>query len=94
MSISKQEYERLLEIKDEIKNLMYEAKDIIRSSGQSRVIEASKAYWLGHIFTALDDDSDYLGGASYTMQNAIDEVFCDEDAEEEEDEAEVSENDF
>ena len=49
MSISKQEYERLLEIKDEIKNLMYEAKDIIRSSGQSRVIEASKAYWLGHI---------------------------------------------
>jgi hypothetical protein len=63
---------RLQDIKDEIKELVYEAQDLIPRD----TIEFSRAksYWLPHILMALDKDHDYLGGSMFTMQETVDDL--------------------
>jgi len=63
---------RLQDIKDEIKELVYEAQDLIPRD----TIEFSRAksYWLPHILMALDKDHDYLGGSMCTMQETVDDL--------------------
>ena len=64
---------RLSEIKDQIKELMEEARSILEQ-GNERVWFRAKSYWYAHIITALDKDHMYLGGSMTTMQDTIDEL--------------------
>ena len=65
---------RLSEIKDEIKHLMGEAREIVEHSGNESAWARAKSYWYGHILTALDKDSEYMGSSMVTMQDTIDEM--------------------
>ena len=81
--ISREDWERLGEIKEEIKELVREAVDLIRDTNE---YERAKGYWYAHIVCALDDDHMYLGGSMVTMQRTIDalEDECKEAGREEE----------
>jgi len=88
MSILKSQHERLQEIKDQIKESLEEATQIIRRSENERIIEAFKGYVLGNILPQLDDEHDFLSGSMFSFQDAIDELDPGGDEEEEEEEIE------
>lgn len=69
---------RFEEIKDQIKELLNEALDLVPEGGAKA---RAKAYWYPHIITALDNDHEYMGGSMCSMQDTLEE-FCDEDEEE------------
>lgn len=76
-------FDRLSEIKDEIKELMSEAKKIIRQHCEPITWERAKSYWFAAMSMALDNEHDYLGKEPFTMQDAIDELddYVDEEEE-------------
>lgn len=80
--------ERLEEIKDEIKELMEEAKHLVRRHADQIVYEQARSYWIPHILMALDKDHDYLGSSMFTMEDTICQMDDDEEDEESEDEEE------
>ena len=57
------------EIKEQIKELLQEALDIVPEHATSR----AESYWYPQIIKALDDDHDYLGKCMCSMQNTIEE---------------------
>lgn len=69
--VDEADVDRLEEIRDEIKELIGEAEEIIRGSYEYR---AAKAYWIPHILTALDDESEYMGKSMTTMQDTIENL--------------------
>lgn len=75
--------DRLLEIRDEIKELIHEARGLLPRD--SMIERRAESYWIGHILTALDDDSGYCGRSMCSLQDSIDELSEldseDEDAE-------------
>lgn len=96
--MKRSDIDRLNEIKTEMKNLLGEAQEIIRGatfndgSGHARTIwERAKAYWVGHMAMAIDDDHMYVG-SNHSLQDTISELeemlSEDEDEDEEEDEGE------
>ena len=60
--------ERLCEIKDDIKQLIEEAMNLIPEPEHAR----ARGYWYAHIRCALDKDHTFLGGSMRTMQDSID----------------------
>jgi hypothetical protein len=86
MSISKEKLERLEEIKNEMKDLLAEAEEMVRRCGDSSVWQRAKSYWVGHIATALDDESNYVGSSGWTLQQTIDEIPVEGEEDDEEDE--------
>lgn len=78
MAISTTDHNRLTEIKDEIKNLLDEAKGIIQDSDNDFIWEQARSYWYAHILTALDDESEFLGDSMCAMQQTIDALAPDE----------------
>lgn len=62
--------ESLDEIKEEFMDLISRAKEILRDTHEADIAHVT---WLAEIRIALDADHDYLGGASRTMQETIDE---------------------
>ena len=65
---------RLLEIKDEMKELLGEAHDILRSGEDHIALRRAESYWYAHIVMALDKDHGYLGSSMCSMQDTIDEL--------------------
>lgn len=65
--------EELTEIKNQIKNLLDEARVLIKNTDYN-AWERARKYWYAHIITALDDDHNYLGSSSVTMQDTINEL--------------------
>ena len=63
--------DRLQEIKNEISELLFEAKQLLP---KGIVGDRAKSYWLPHMQMALDNSHDYLGGSMCTMQETIDEM--------------------
>ena len=61
--------ERFEEIKYEIKDLLEEALELIPGSDGDGV----GSYWYAQILTAIDNDHDFLGGCSYSMQDTLDD---------------------
>jgi hypothetical protein len=72
---------RFEEIKEQIKELLDEAFDLVPDHARAR----AESYWYAHISTALDEDHGYLGGSMCSMQDTLEE-FDEEDEEDEEDE--------
>lgn len=64
---------RLEQIRDEIKELVYEAKQLMRDEG-GIAYERAKSYWVPHILGALDKENEYCGGSMINMQDSIDEL--------------------
>jgi uncharacterized protein Veg len=69
---------RLAEIKEEMKELLNEAHDILRCGEDYSTLRRAESYWYAHILTSLDSDHGYLGSSMCTMQDTIDE--CDVEA--------------
>jgi len=72
--------ERLTEIKEQMLELLDEAKNII-PEGMAK--ERAKCYWYAHIKTALLKEHEYLGGSLVTMDDTINEISEEESEEEE-----------
>ena len=65
---TREDIDRLEEIRDEIKTLVDEARRLVRGTIDGK---AAEAYWVPHILGALDDDHEFLGGSMTTMQDSI-----------------------
>jgi len=61
--------DELVGIKEQIKELIEQASELIRGTSEE---DRARAYWIPHLLMPLDDDHGYLGGCGATMQNAID----------------------
>ena len=79
--------ERILEITDEIRDLLQEAMDLVRSEGTDFDRERARSYWYGHILIALGGDHGYMGRSMCSMADTAEELMADEEPEEEEEEA-------
>ena len=83
-AIPREDVRRFEEIRDEIKELVYEARGMLPRN--SIEYERAKSYWIPHILMALDSDHDYLGGSMFTMQDTINDLTIeDEDYDDEND---------
>jgi len=87
--ISQSDFERLQEIKDEMVDLLEEAKRLI-ASGPRHTYERAKSYCLAHIAIALDDDHGYIGSDGANLQRIINELEPDEPDEPDEDDEDQS----
>lgn len=67
--------ERLKEIKDQIKTLIYEAKDLIPHD--TMAYKRFTSYPLPHILGALDKDNEYLGGSMINLEDIINDLERD-----------------
>lgn len=76
--MNKLDHDRLVEIQETMVDLLEEAKTLVRQSGQKHVYERAKAYWIGHIATALSEESDYIGKSMCTMEETINELEVEE----------------
>jgi hypothetical protein len=86
MPITVEKHERLQEIKDQIKEMLDEARNIIRHSGDDVAEERFKGYVLGNILPQLDSDHDFLAGSMVSFQDVIDSLEVEDDEDEEIDE--------
>lgn len=71
--------ERLTEIKEQMLELLEEAKDLLP---EDICKERAKCYWYVHIKTAILKEHDFLGGSLVTVDDTISELG--EESEEEE----------
>lgn len=69
---------RLEEIREEMHDLLGEAKSLLREVG-GMTEQRARAYWIAHIETALDEENDYLCHSMCTMQSTIEELTDDDD---------------
>ena len=60
--MTKDDVDNLVEIKEKMKELIYDAKHILRSV--DKLIYERAKYWIGQIECALDKEHDWLGGCS------------------------------
>lgn len=68
--LTQEQLVRLQEIRDEIMNLTYEAKDLLKGTSEQGTAEA---YYIGHIMTALGGQHDYMVASfESTLQKSID----------------------
>jgi ElaB/YqjD/DUF883 family membrane-anchored ribosome-binding protein len=74
MAITHDDVERLDEILNEMNELLDEAKRIVRKSSSSQTKDRARAYWIGHIDAALDDEGEYVSHRSQTMAGTIDDL--------------------
>lgn len=76
--------ERILEITEEIRELLQEAMDLVRSEGTDFDRERARSYWYGHIQIALGGDHGYMGRSMCSMTDTAEELMEEEEPEEEE----------
>ena len=87
--ITTDQVERFREIISEIKELMGEAKDIVRK-GERITMERFRSYPFPHIVMALDEDHEFVGGDMFTLEDIADEL--ESQAEESDDDSEDSDD--
>ena len=63
--------DELEDIKNNIANLIHEAANLVDGTNER---DSARAYWVGHIMGALDNESEYMGGSMTTMQDTIDAI--------------------
>lgn len=52
--LDKYEHDRLKEIQNEMEDLLEEAKNLVRRSGDKLECERAKTYWIAYIESAID----------------------------------------
>ncbi len=76
MNKNQDDIDRLNEIKDQLKELVGEARDIISNYGAAQ--RQAEAYWISNVLTSLDSDNEWgHAGCMSTMQETIDEITAD-----------------
>jgi len=81
--LDRSDWERLNDIRDEMNDLLEEAKNLVRLSGDKFAYDRAKAYWLGGMENYLGEGklSSQLSGCS--MEETINSLEpCDEDDDE------------
>jgi hypothetical protein len=76
-------FERLTEIREQMMELLEEAKNIIRQDAPRHTYERAKAYWIGHIDTALGGGN-YVDTYDVTFEKTLNEIPVESDEDEEE----------
>lgn len=76
MAITREDYERLEEIRLSMLEMFGEAKQIVRGASSS-TYERAKAYWLAQVEMALTNDHSFLGSAGVSMEDTIKEIEPD-----------------
>ncbi len=76
--ISEGDRERLIEIKDEIKDLLEEFKQIIKTGAPKHIFDRAKAYPLAQIDAAIDHEGFTVNTYDVTLQDIIDEIPFDD----------------
>jgi len=86
MKVKEEDIDRLSEIRDEMLDLVEEAKGIM-SSIEDIVGDRAKSYWIPQLIMGLTTNHNYLGGSMCTMEDTIEELkeLLEEEYEEEED---------
>lgn len=64
--------DELSEIKEQIKQLTYEAMELVPRDAASH--GRAKSYWFPQILQALDGESEYMGSSMHSMQDTIEEL--------------------
>lgn len=73
MAISRDDWDRLKEIQEQMQDLLSEAKEIIRR-GPKWNYDRAKSYWLAHVEMGLSNEHSYLGSAGCSMDDTINEL--------------------
>ena len=69
----KSDAQRLIEIREEMGELLDEAKRLLRSEGFA--YDRARAYWIGHISQALGGDlNEYVGSSMCSFHDTLREV--------------------
>ena len=71
--------ERILEISEEIRDLLQEAMDLVRSEGTDFDRERARSYWYGHIQIALGGEHGYMGRSMCSMADTAEELMVEEE---------------
>ena len=87
--ISQEDYDRLVEIQEEMNNLLGEAEQIVRR-GPQHIFDRANAYWIPHIESAISEKNSRMIMCS--MGDTIDELEPCEEDEDEDDYEEDSES--
>ncbi len=71
-SILRRDLNRLKEIQNQMTDLISDAKNTLIH--YETVSERANAYWIGHISSALSDESEYCGTSMTTLEDTIKEL--------------------
>jgi hypothetical protein len=68
--MTNKDFERLVEIHEEMLDLLHEARTLLEREGGIEW-ERANSYWLAHIEMALTKENRYLGSSMYTMEDTL-----------------------
>lgn len=88
---SRSDADELEDIRQEMIELLSQAKEIVQGTGDRHLYEQAKSYWIGHIATALSNESEYMGKSMYTMEDTVESMRDSEDEIGEDDDEELGE---
>lgn len=69
-----EDIKRLKEVQRKMIELLDEAEYLIRITGDGKIFDRAKAYWIPHIKMALLNDTEYVGKSMVTMEDTISEI--------------------
>ncbi|HSA05703.1 MAG TPA: hypothetical protein P5556_00830 [Candidatus Gastranaerophilales bacterium] len=72
---------RLEDIQTKIEEQVYEARGLLEGTGIT--LQRAERYWIAQILTALDNDDEYVGGSMFSLQDSINELKGEDDADSE-----------
>jgi hypothetical protein len=70
----KQQFNRILDYRDEISNSMFHIERILKTYFPDE-FDAAYQHWIPQILTALDNDVKWLPRGQMTLQNTIDRIL-------------------
>ncbi|MCK4120548.1 hypothetical protein G7939_04655 [Ralstonia solanacearum] len=73
--------EELTEIKEQMLELIENARGLLKSGGFGSALDRAEDYWIAHLTMAISDDHGYLGRSGCTLQDTIEELESGEDEE-------------
>lgn len=69
-----EDVKKLKEIQAKMLELLENAEYLVRITGNRKILDRAKAYWVPHIKMALLNDTEYLGKSMVTMEDTISEI--------------------
>lgn len=72
--VEDEDFKRLKDIQREMAELLDEAEYLTRITGDRKIFDRARAYWIPHIKTALLNDTEYIGKSMVTMEDTISEI--------------------
>ena len=72
--IENEDVKTLKEIQAKMLELLEEAEYMVRITGDRKILDRAKAYWIPHIKMSLLNDTEYLGKSMVTMEDTISEI--------------------